>query len=288
MFGLMAKAAPKVEADRDEIYAKQKKLADGLRYQQGEITLRGGLAKIRVANGFRYVDSNDANTVISQIWGNPPNSQTLGMLIPTDTSVASRDGWGVIITYDDDGYVKDSDADTIDYAKLLTQMQEGIKESNERRTKAGYAPIELIGWATPPRYDKAAHKMYWAKELKFGDAPENTLNYNMRILGRKGVLVLNAVAGMSQLHEIEAATPEILGMVDFKEGNRYIDFNSSTDKVATYGLAAMVAGGVLAKVGAFKGLIPLLLGMKKLIVVAFAGVAAFFKRLFGKKETQIR
>jgi len=210
------------------------------------------------------------------------------MLIPSDVSVAGRDGWGIIVSYEDRGYVKEDEADKLGDAQLLKQIREMVQASNERRTKAGYPSVELIGWATPPRYDKATHKMYWAKEFKFGDSSENTLNYDIRILGRRGVLVLSAVATMDKLHEIETATPEILGMVDFKEGNRYIDFNSSTDKVATYGLAAMVAGGVLAKVGAFKGLIPLLLGMKKLIIVAFAGVAAFFKRLFGKKDTQYR
>ena len=272
--------------EEDSGQAKAKKLADGLNYQKGEITLRDGLARIHVPSGFRYINAADSNTVLSKIWGNPPNSNTLGMLVPSDLSVASQEGWGVIITYDEDGYVKDDDAAKIDYTKLLKQMQDSTREGNAEREKEGYAPIELVGWATPPRYNKATHKMYWAKELKFGNSPESTLNYNIRILGRKGVLVLNAVAGMGQLREIEQAAPQILAMVDFQQGNRYVDFNKSTDKVATYGIAALVAGGVLAKVGAFKALIPILLGAKKLVIVAVVAVAAFFKRIFGKNQTQ--
>jgi uncharacterized membrane-anchored protein len=163
-------------------------------------------------------------------------------------------------------------------------MRKGMQEANKVRAKEGYPTIELIGWATPPRYDKNTHKMYWAKELKFEGGDENTLNYNIRMLGRRGVLVLNAVAGMNQLQEIEAATPAVLSMVDFQEGHRYADFNASTDKVATYGLAALVAGGVAAKAGLFKGLIAALLAAKKLVIVGLAAVAAYLKRVFGKKE----
>ena len=272
--------------EEDSGLAKAKKLADGLNYQKGEITLRDGLARIHVPPGFRYINAADSNTVLSKIWGNPPNTSTLGMLVPSDLSVAGQDGWGVIITYDEDGYVKDDDAAKIDYTKLLKEMQESTHAGNAEREKEGYAPIELVGWATPPRYDKATHKMYWAKELKFGNSPESTLNYNIRILGGKGVLVLNAVASMGQLREIEQAAPQILAMVDFQQGNRYVDFNKSTDKVATYGIAALVAGGVLAKVGAFKALIPILLAAKKFVIVGIVAVVAFFKRLFGRKQTQ--
>ena len=282
LFGLFAQAQ-----DQDAL-AKAKKLADSLRYQKGEITLRGGLAKIHVPEGFRYLDPADAGTVLSKLWGNPPDSHTLGMLVPSDLSVVSRDAWAVVITYDEDGYVKDNDASKLDYDKLLKQMQEGMKEANEQRKKEGYQPIDLVGWAAPPRYDKATHKMYWAKELKFGDSPENTLNYNIRILGRRGVLVLNAVAGMGQLQEIEQVAPQIISMVDFQEGHRYVDFNSSTDKVATYGLIGLVVGGLAAKAGFFKLLWPALFAMKKLIVVGIAAVAALFKKFFGKKTPEIR
>jgi hypothetical protein len=40
----------------------------------------------------------------------------------------------------------------------------------------------------------------------FGSEGDHTLNYNIRILGRRGVLVLNAVSGMKQLDAIRAQT----------------------------------------------------------------------------------
>ena len=62
---------------------------------------------------------------------------------------------------------------------------------------------------------------------------------------------------MSQLTEIEQATPKILAAVDFNPGYRYADFDPKSDKMAEYGLAALVAGTATAaavKLGFFKAL----------------------------------
>ena len=206
------------------------------------------------------------------------------MLLPSGKSPADEGTWGVIVQYEESGYVKDDDAAKINYTDLLKKMQDGARAANSEREKQGYPSIELVGWATPPRYDAQAKKLYWAKEVKFGGDSDNTLNYNIRILGRRGVLVLNAVAGISQLAEIEQATPSILSAVDFQEGHRYVDFNPATDKVATYGLAALITGGVLAKTGFFKIILAAILAGKKFVVIGIAAVYALFKKLFGRKS----
>jgi uncharacterized membrane-anchored protein len=263
--------------------AEAQKLADGLRYKQGEITLRNGLAKINVPAEFRYLDPADAETVLTKIWHNPPTGErTLGMLFPANAGPLDLEGWGVIISYEEDGYVKDDDAAKINYDDLLKQMKKGTSEANKVREEKGYPPIELVGWAAPPRYDQAEHKMYWAKELRVGDDPDSSLNYNIRMLGRRGVLVLNAVATMDQLGAIQTATPSILSMVDFQEGHRYADFNASTDKVATYGLAALVAGGLLAKGGFFKLLIAGIIAGKKFVVIGVIALLAIIKKIYSR------
>ena len=260
--------------------AKIRKLVDGLVYQKGTVVLKDGLARITLPESYRYLSPTDASTVLSDIWRNPRGAESLGMIVPAGFNPLHGGNWAVVITYDEDGYVKDDDAAKINYADLLKEMQEGTKEASEQRTKAGYAAIELVGWAAPPRYDAHSHKLYWAKEIKFGNEPDHTLNYNIRMLGRRGVLVVNAVAGMDQLQEVEAATPTLLAMVDFQEGHRYTDFNGDTDKVATYGLAALVAGGIAAKTGLLKLLWVGLLAMKKFIILALIALAGYSKRLW--------
>ncbi len=118
--------------------------------------------------------------------------------------------------------------------------------------------------------------------MRFGGEGTSTLNYNIRMLGRRGVLVLNAIASMDQLAAVEKATPEILAMVNFQDGHRYADFNASTDKVATYGLAALVAGGLLAKGGFFKVLLVSLLAGKKFIIIGAIALFALGKKLLAR------
>ena len=259
-------------------------LVKSMKFQQGEIELRGGLAKLTVPKEFNYLGPDDAETVLVKLCGNPPSPEkSLGLLIPAGLSPLATNCWVVTIDYSEDGYVKDDDASKINYDDLLKKMQKGIEENNKARQEEGYPAITLVGWAAPPHYDSATHKLYWAKQLKFGDEPADTLNYSIRMLGRKGVLELNAIASVDQLSEIDRQTPQILSMVDFKEGNRYTDFDPKVDKVATYGIAALVAGGALAaavKLGFFKALLVGLLAAKKFIVIGVIALVAFVKKFF--------
>ena len=226
-------------------------LVNGLQFQQGTIKLHGELATLQVPDSMQFLGGRDAGTVIYKLWGNPPGEDPLGMLVPKNCDILG-DCWAVILTFQEDGYVKDDDAAKINYDELLADMQKQTRAANKERQEKGYPAMELLGWAATPRYDKATHKLYWAKKLRFDTDSEgetmDTLNYNIRMLGRRGVLVLNAVAGMNQLAEIEAATPTILSAIDFNPGHRYADYSPAAgDKVAEYGVGALIAGGVAAK-----------------------------------------
>ena len=255
-----------------------------LKFQQGDVELPGGMAKLKVPASFRYLGPQDAERVLVQAWGNPKGTGTLGMLFPAYVSPVSENSWGVVITFDEDGYVSDKDADTIKYDKLLAEMQAGVAEGNEARKKAGYPTLALVGWATPPRYDKSTHKLYWAKELAFNDQPEHTLNYNVRVLGRRGVLVLNAVSGMNQLAQIEKVMPDVIAFTEFNDGHRYADFNPNSDRVAAYGIAALIAGGVAAKAGLFAKLFALILAGKKFIIIGAVALLAFLAKFLKRKK----
>jgi uncharacterized membrane-anchored protein len=276
-------AAP---ADQPE---QPRQVFQSLVQQSGRITLEAGIAELSVGSDFGYLGPKDAGTFLVQLWGNPPEygADTLGVLLPKDVDALGVDSWAVVIDYDESGYVSDSDANSIDYDDLLKDMQKELADGNHARTDQGYDPIALVGWAAPPRYDPATHKLYWAKRLRFGDSKTDTLNYNIRVLGRRGVLDLNIIASIDQLPMIEQRVPEILGMVDFRQGNTYAEYDSHVDKVAAYGIAGLIAGGVLAKVGFFKALLFGILAFKKVAIVAtlavFGAISAFFKRLFDKR-----
>ncbi len=281
---LLALAALSARAEDAEQGVSREAFEASLKYQQGEVALPDGIATLKIPANFRYLGPDDAQRILEQAWGNPQGGGTLGMLFPTEVSPLDAHGWGVVITYDEDGHVSDQDADSIDYDKLMKDMQDGTAAANAERAKQGQEPIELVGWAARPYYDKAARKLHWAKELRVPNTPEHTLNYNIRILGRQGVLVLNAVAGMGQLSTIQSRMQEVLAFTEFNPGHGYADFNPDIDKTAGYGLAALVAGGVAAKAGLFAKLFALLIAFKKVVVVAMIALVAGMKKLLGRKQ----
>ena len=260
-----------------------------LKFQNGKITLPNNIATLDMPSTFRYLDPADTEKILVNAWGNPPGSKTLGMILPSDVSPLTENSWGVIISYTEDGHIKDDDADSIKYDDLLKDMQEAVKEANEARKQKGYEAMTLLGWAEAPHYDKASHKFYWAKEyVTETQTGPHSLNYNIRVLGRKGVLVLNAVAGMNQIDAIKGEMKNVVAFTDFTAGNGYKDFDVSTDKVAEYGLAALVAGGVAAKLGFFGKIFAFLLLFKKFVLIGLAAVGAGFYKLIGRNKKEAK
>ena len=264
--------------------AKLRAFLDSLHYQTGEVALPDANAHLKVQSGFRFLGHDDARRVLEDFWGNPPDDEVLGMLVPDAAPLDSEHSWAVVVTYSDDGYVSDEDANKIDYSDLLKQMQEETRDSNDARKKEGYPTLELIGWAQPPRYDAASKRLHWAKEIAFEGGDQHTLNYDIRVLGRSGYLSLEAVAGMGDLALVNEGMTQVLPMAEFDAGQRYADYKPGTDKLAAYGLAALVGGGVAAKTGLLAKLGVLLLAMKKFVVIFVIAIGAFLKKIFGKKD----
>jgi uncharacterized membrane-anchored protein len=265
---------------------EKEEISSKLKFQEGEIKLKDGLATIKASANFRYLDPDQADTVLVKIWGNPPQQEkSLGMIFRAGLDPASPDSWGIVITYVEDGYVEDDDAANVNYDDLLKEMQKGMSEANPERIKQGYEAIELIGWAAPPRYDKDAHKLYWARELSVASYSEHTLNYDIRALGRHGVLSLNAIAVMSQLQTVEKDMQEALSLVEFNEGKRYGDYVAGVDKVAAYGIGALIAGKLAAKAGLLKLLVSALAAGWKFLIILLIPLGVFLKKLlFGKRK----
>ncbi len=292
IFSLLLLGMGKANAQRDTLSINQAQtkldsLINSLHYQTGTITIGDNIAKVQVPNGFKYLDSKDARFVLKDLWGNPDDEKVLGMLVPANIGVADTGSWAVVYSYEETGHVKDDDAAGIKYDDLLDEMKKQTIAASAERTKMGYKSIELVGWAQKPFYDKETHKLHWAKEYKFGENPHNTLNYNIRMLGRKGVLVMNIVSGMGQLPMVESNIDKVLASTNFTDGNTYNDFNSSTDKIAEYGIGGLIAGGVLLKTGILAKLGLLLLKLWKVIAIAVAGgYATLRKKLFGRKKKE--
>lgn len=278
-FGAQAEPASKVFPEYAQFGEEGKKFLDGIDIKTGTVTVGDGVT-IKIADGFYFLDAADADSVLVEAWGNPPGEGTLGMIFPKKYTPLSDGSWGIELTYDDSGHVDDADAATIDYGALLKEMQADTEASNEERVKGGYEPVTLVGWAAPPKYDFEHKRLHWAKELKFGNNESNTLNYNVRVLGREGVFVMNYIADVKDLPEISGSIDSVMNMVSFNDGKRYADFQPGIDKVAAFGIGGLIAGKALMKTGF---LAVALVFLKKFGVLLLLPLGWLYRKIRGTK-----
>lgn len=267
--------------------AAMDKVLQSLQYRSGEIALPQAQARFRLSPDYRFLDARDARRVLEELWGNPPDDSVLGMVVPTAAPLGNDDSWAVVVTFSDEGYVSDEDAASTDYAELLSELQAATREENAARKFAGFETVELVGWAVPPRYDSASKKLFWAKELAFEGVDGRTLNYDVRVLGRHGYLSLNAVADMADVAKVQTGMQTLLPMTEFDTGARYADFDENTDKLAGYGVAALIGGGLAAKTGLLAKIGALLLAFKKFLVIGVLALAGFIGKLWsGRRDRE--
>jgi len=256
----------------------------------GDVVIPQANATLHLGKDYYYLPPDEARRVIVEGWGNPPDTGegVLGLVFPAGKTFLD-DVWGAVITYDPTGYVTDEDAAKQDYDALLTDMKAGVEAANAERVQQGYPAQRLIGWAQAPSYDPRSHSLVWARNVQFTGQSENTLSYDLRLLGRNGVLSLNMITGMSKLAETREAAAKFARSAEFQPGSRYADFRAG-DKKAEYGLAGLVAAGAgvaVAKKLGFLGII-LAFGKKFLIVIIalLAGLAAWLRRLSNRGEPE--
>lgn len=270
-----------VSEEEFDVDAVRRGFADELAFETGSVQLSSGEARFDLPDGWAFLETRDARRVVEELWGNPPDPTTIGFLDPPHELGRLQADFGIIVSMDESGYIEDDDAADYDFDELLEGMQESTREENAERLAAGYETIELVGWAEPPHYDAAAKKLYWAKKLRFGETDGTVLNYDVRILGRRGALVLQAVAMMDAFDEVQSGMQTALAATSFNEGHRYSDFDPSMDKVAAIGIGGLIAGKVAAKAGLFA----VIAKFGKLIVVALIGAFVALKNVFfGRKE----
>jgi uncharacterized membrane-anchored protein len=208
--------------------------------------------------------------------GDSVSGNELGFLRP------EKGGWAVYFEFDDIGYVKDADKEKLDAAKLLQSYKEGTAAANKERARAGFPPIEIVGWDKEPSYDPQTHNLEWCMRAR--SEGQEFVNYNTRLLGRKGVMEVVLVVDPEDL---AATLPEFRAVTaghQFSTGQSYAEYKPG-DKIAKYGLGALVLGGAAvgaAKLGLFASLAVFFKKAWKLVIIGLIAVAGAIKGLFNK------
>lgn len=237
----------------------------------------GDVAEIKIPKGFEFSGKKGAQRVL-QITHNLTSGSELGVVVP------DKGNWYMIFEFDDTGYVKDDDGSKLDADAIMKSIRDNTEAANEERKKRGWRAFHVNGWEKPPYYDPQTHNLTWAILGRSDEAGDKgSVNHSIRILGRRGTMNVDLVVTPKEYEASQAQLAGLIGGFHYKQGSRYSDFTSG-DKVAKYGLTALIVGGA----GAVALKTGLLAKLWKFIVIAFVALLGFLKKIInairGKEE----
>ena len=247
----------------------------------------GSIATVDVPAGCRFSGAEGTKKFM-ELTQNPTNGQEQGVILCKPAEGESGATWFVVYEYDPTGYVKDDEKTKLDARKIFEALKEGNDAGNRMRRRRGWDEIFLAGWQRRPYYDENTHNLTWA--LRVYSGADTTINHSVRLLGRGGVMKVDLVISPTAFEDALPAFDAMIAGTTFVPGQTYAEWRSG-DKVAKYGLTALVAGGAGAaamKLGLFGKLWKVIVtgaaALGKALVAAVVAIGAFFKRLFGKRD----
>jgi len=266
------------EAPSEPQSPEQKAFIEGVRaldWIKGPATVTAeGNAKLTIPDQYVYLDARNTAKFL-ELQHNLSNGREV-MVAPRNLQ------WQAYLEFADEGYVKDDEK--IDAPALLKTLKENTESANAERQRRGWGTLHVVDWAAAPVYNTTTKRLEWATILESQDG--RAVNFSTKILGRRGYTSVIMVTDPANLGDAESSLNHVLTGYAFNAGETYGDWRSG-DKVAKYGLAALIVGGVAA-VAAKKGLFSVLAGFLavawKFIAAAAVAGMAWLRRLFAKKQ----
>jgi uncharacterized membrane-anchored protein len=242
------------------------------------------LAEILVPEGFVFAGAEDTARLM-EMMENPSSGKEAGFLAPdallAETGADPADAWFIVFEWNDIGYVENAEQEELDADAILESLKEGTKAANEERRKRGWGTVEVVGFEVAPRYDPATKNLEWAVRAR--SAQGDSVNHNVRLLGRKGVMEATLVLEPDLLAATLPKLAECLKGFSFVSGETYGEYRAG-DKIWKYGLTGLIVGGgaaVAAKAGLFAKFFKVI---GKVLIVIVAAVGAVFAKIFGRRK----
>lgn len=237
-------------------------------------------ATLKLPSGQGFIPVPAASRLMRAM-GNQADERLLGLVVPLDDAP-----WMMVVKYEKSGYIKDDDAKEWNADDLYKSLQEGTEAGNEERRKSGIAEIEMTGWVEKPTYLASGHQLLWSVGIKDkrGTNADQGINYNTYVLGREGYISMNLITDRQLIEQLKPVAQGLLSALEFNGGKKYADFNVSTDKVAEYGLAALITGVAAKKLGLLAVIAAFFAKFIKVILLVGAGALYGVKKWLGGKK----
>lgn len=204
-----------------------------LNWQVGPATVPlGANATLRIPAHFKAVAGPDADRFLEETQ-NMPNPKLLAIVLPSE-----RPAWHLVFAYENCGHVLDTDHEGLNASEMFHSYRQGVEAANPERRRRGWSELRILGWLQPPAYDPASRNLNWAIKGSYGDGRE-IANYNMRLLGREGVIMVSLVADPDKIPDLIPQVKQLVSGCEFTPGNRYDDFREG-DRLAEHGLGSLI------------------------------------------------
>jgi len=248
--------------------------ADKIPWTKGPLKgVLGGEATIGVPANCLFTGT-DGVKMFLEVTENPVSGNERGVVMCQEAN--ADEPWFVLFSYDKSGYVKDDEGSSLDADAILASVRSGTEAANRERKRRGWGTLTVEGWTTQPFYDRTTNNLTWAIVARDNNGGRS-VNHSVRLLGRGGVMHADLVTTPDQLQGLVPTFNNMISGFTYSSGFKYAEWRPG-DKVAAYGLTALVAGGAgvaLVKSG-------LLVKFWKLIVVGVAAGFAALKRMWAK------
>jgi uncharacterized membrane-anchored protein len=238
---------------------------------------------LALPEGFSFVPQPQAGRLM-RAYGNSDSSALVGLILPE----AADGNWWATLDFVKAGYVKDDDAKNWNADELLSNLKEATNGQNEDREKRGFPAVEITGWVEPPAYDAPSHRLIWSALVhQIGTGgDQGSVNYNTYALGREGYFSLDLITSQTAIEANKSVARALLADISYDKGKAYEDFEASSDHVAAYGLAALIGGVALHKLGLLALGAAFALKFAKVLGLGALVVVAALRRLFGRAKTK--
>jgi len=243
------------------------------------VALGKNLAMLSLDEAYIFADAKDTHKLMEMI-GNPPSQSEIGLIGPR----TEGQDWYIVFEHEAVGYIKDDEKGKIDADAIIKSIKAGTETSNEYRRKRGIPPLHVKGWYKEPYYDESTHNLTWAILGESGG--HEIVNHNVRLLGRDGYISAVLVTDPNTLDSLIGELEGVISNIGYKQGRSYAEYVKG-DKLAKYGLTALIAGGAATaavKFGLFKYLAKFWKLIAVGVVAVFSAIAKAFNSIFKRKK----
>ncbi|WP_298694147.1 DUF2167 domain-containing protein [uncultured Sulfuricurvum sp.] len=239
-------------------------------------------ATLELPAKFVFIPNPEASNIMRAM-GNSVGEGFNGLIMPESADT----WWFITVNYTDAGYIKDDDAKNWNTDEMLQNMKENAEHVNEERAKRHIPEVDVAGWVQTPMYYNDSHEVIWSVATKAKGVPDNQaegVNYNTLVLGRQGYISLNLITALSSVEALKPTSKTLIDQLHFSDGKKYSDVNLATDKIAEYGLAALITGVAAKKLGLIALIAAFLVKFGKVIAITLFGGGYWYKKHKAKQK----